>query len=107
MEKSLNEGRLSTKGWIRCMWLFYFSRAKNCERNFTMHCRRTSGLFQRFYFSMIKRRENESGKAFFGFCYLVLTVSLFTDKNLTQAIGSNLSIFISRVLLSEPAEAEP
>ena len=37
-----------------------------------MHCRWTSGLFQRFSFSMIKRRENESGKAFFGFFTLFL-----------------------------------
>ena len=54
-----------------------------------MHCRRTSGLFQRFSFSMIKRRENEGGKAFFGFFKLILTMSLFTDKNLTQTIDSN------------------
>ena len=43
----------------------------------------------RFSFSMIKRRENEGGKAFFGFLKLVLTMSLFTDKNLTQTTGSN------------------
>ena len=42
-----------------------------------------------FSFSMIKRRENEGGKAFFGFFKLVLTMLFFTDKNLTQTIDSN------------------
>ena len=54
-----------------------------------MHCRRTSGLCQRFPLSMSKRSENEGGKAFFGFFKLVLTMLHFTDKHLTQTINSN------------------
>ena len=46
-------------------------------------------MCQRFPFSMSERNENEGGKAFFGFFKLVLTMLLFTDKNLTQTIDSN------------------
>ena len=64
-------------------------------------------------FLMIKRRKKEGGKAFLAFFKLFLTVSLFTNKNLAQAIGSNyINIYLpsnllyDRVSISDTAEAE-
>ena len=99
---------------MRSMWLFYISQVKNRARNLTRHYRRTSGFSSAFLFLMIKRREKEGGKAFFGFRQLVLTVSLFTDKNLGPTIGSSdINIYLpsnivyDKVSISDTAEVEP